>query len=81
MVCLGPHPFKFFKGYLPQNLLSTLLNTLCQMQLWAGKFKKRKIKGVEKLRLNWFLALESYNPQHGKCISLQIIRGLFSLVS
>ena len=26
-----PYPFKFFKGCLPQNLLSPLLNTLSQI--------------------------------------------------
>ena len=32
MVCLSrPYPFKFFKGCLPQNLLSPLLNTLSHL--------------------------------------------------
>ena len=32
-----PYPFKFFKGYLPENLLSPLLNTLSSLEgsyLW-----------------------------------------------
>ena len=34
MVCLSrPFPFKFFKGCLPQNLLSPLLSTLSHIQL------------------------------------------------
>ena len=34
MVCLKrPNPFKFFKGCLPQNVLSSLLNTLPQISL------------------------------------------------
>ena len=33
MVCLSrPYPFKIFKGRLPQNLLSPLLNTLFHMK-------------------------------------------------
>ena len=36
MVCLSrPYPFKYFKGCLPQNLLSPLLNTLARMSLAA----------------------------------------------
>ena len=32
MVCLTrPYPLKFFKDYLPQNVLSPLLNTLPQI--------------------------------------------------
>ena len=31
-VCLSrPYPFKFFKGYVPQNLLGPFLNTLTHM--------------------------------------------------
>ena len=34
MVCLSePYPSKFFKGCLPQNLLSPLLNTLSHLDL------------------------------------------------
>ena len=36
MVCLsGPYPSKFFKGCLPQNLLSPFLNTLSHLDLYT----------------------------------------------
>ena len=39
MVCLSrPYPFKFFKDCLPQNLLSSLLNTLSQIYCWPLPF-------------------------------------------
>ena len=43
MVCLKrPHPFKFFKGCLPQNVLSSLLNTLPQMSLHQNESSSPK---------------------------------------
>ena len=38
-----PHPFKFFKGCLPQNLLSPLLNTLFDMKHLNNWLKANKI--------------------------------------
>ena len=39
MVCLSrPYPFKFFKGCLPQNLLSPLLNTLSHIFLFYVEY-------------------------------------------
>ena len=51
-----PYPLKFFKGCLPQNLLSSLLNTLNQICFryicWSGQNFKKKIQAV--LDRFWF---------------------------
>ena len=47
MVCLSsPYPLKFFKGCLPQNLLSPLLNTLSHMELLDGFLTGREVANI-----------------------------------
>ena len=50
MVCLSrPNTFKFFKGCLPQILLSPLLNTLSDLLLLkenVRNFQKRKQQNI-----------------------------------
>ena len=57
MVSLSrPHPFKFFKGCLPQILLGPFLNTCTQMTLAlkiSKKSRKRHAKGS-------FLVMDSF---------------------
>ena len=50
MVCLSrPYTLKFFEGYIPQNLLSWLLNTLSHMYI---QVKFSQVNNIVKLFLN-----------------------------
>ena len=50
MVCLSrPYTLKFFEGYIPQNLLSSLLNTLSHMYI---QVKFSQVNNIVKLFLN-----------------------------
>ena len=59
MVCLGrQYPFKFFKGCLPQILLSPFLNTLSHMVILVGNLIANYYLGATKLTFIHFEILQ-----------------------
>ena len=69
MVCLSrPYPFKLFKGCLPQNLLSPLLNILTQLYVDLFHCRKTQTLGLVYLRLRKkFLRLIARSHDWAKC--------------
>ena len=65
MVCLTrPYPFKFFKGCLPQNLLSSLMNTLSHISLRFKFHDAFRFQGIRTTYFiyNYFKVIPNRNP-------------------